>query len=114
MRKNPYIIVSLIWIFLSIIQATFCVVFIYKGENILSIIMLISSVSFGFVSGLNFQKALEIYHLNAQAKWLHEIAQELAEMGKTCEQMKNNEPFKEFDTQREVPFEEVRNKEKLQ
>ena len=62
--------------------------------------------------GTLFQKAKEIAEWNRNVRFLEQAHEALNDFVAELERAEKNRPFKEFDTPSEVPFEEVRNKEK--
>ena len=110
-RKNPYILVAVLWLLTSAIDTTACVVQIYGDNRIVALVFLVLAVSFGIVGGINLQKACEIAEWNRNVRFLEQAHEALNDFVAELERAEENRPFKEFDTPSEVPFEEVRNKE---
>ena len=113
-RKNPYILVSIIWLLLTAIFATASVVLFVDGRVGLGALLVCVACGFGIVTGALVEKSIEIAQFNAQIRFLEQAHEALAVFVEEMEENEKNRPFKEFDKPKEVPFEEVRNKEKLQ
>lgn len=90
--KNHYILLCVIWVITSILNAISCVVNFVDGKLAVGFIFLILSVSFSFVSGSLLNKAVVVYWHNKEVEWLHEIAEELKE-----EAIQQIKPFEEFE-----------------
>ena len=106
-RKNPYILVAIIWSVLTVALQVASVVCYVEVNSGVGAILGGCSVGFAFTLGGLVEKAKAIAEFNAQCKWLHGIAKEIEDMAKNYEQVKANEPFAEFDKPSELPFEEV-------
>ena len=122
-RKNHYILVAIIWAVLTVALQVASVVCYVEVNSGVGAILGGCAVGFAFTLGGLVEKAKEIAEWNKQCDWLHSIAVSLQEMtdeeiNETAklwwQDQKEKEPFAEFDTPSEVPFEEVRNKENLQ
>lgn len=120
-RKNPYILVAIIWAVLTVALQVASVVLFVDGRLAVGALLVCVACGFAFATGVLFQQAKEIAEWNKQCDWLHSIAVSLQEM--TDEEInetaklwwqyqKEKEPFAEFDKPSEVPFPEVERKEK--
>lgn len=112
-RKNPYILVAIIWAVLTVAFAVSSVVLFVDGELAIGALLVCVACGFAFVAGRIVEKALQIAELNRQQKWLHDFAKSLHDLAQEEAKRRENEPFAEFDKPSEMPFEEVRNKENL-
>lgn len=115
-RPNPYIWLTIIWCFTTVIDTVACVVNFVGGNLAIGAIFACVAVGFAFTAGRLFEKAVQIAELNRQQKWLHDFAKELQEFGKEVERARQAEiygdPFAEFINEKNVPFAEVERKEK--
>ncbi len=120
-RKNPYILVAIIWLLLTAIFATASVVLFVDGRLAVGSVFVCFAIGFAFTLGGLVEKAKSIAEWNKQCDWLHEMAKAInsitdEEYQKLCEERRKRaeqvEPFAEFDKPSELPFEEVRNREK--
>lgn len=112
-RKNPYILVAIIWAVLTVIFVVASVVLFVDGRLAVGALLVCVACGFAFATGGLCEKARAIAEFNAQCKWLHEMAEVFNEAVKELGKAEENRPFKEFDTASEVPFPEVKNKENL-
>lgn len=113
-RKNPYILVAIIWAVLTVIFAVASVVLFVDGRLAVGALLVCVACGFSFATGMLFQKAKEIAEWNRNVRFLEQAHEALNDFVAELERAEENRPFKEFDTPSEVPFEEVRNKENLQ
>lgn len=115
-RPNHYIWLTIIWFFTAVIDTAVCIVNFVDGDLAIGTMLAFIAVGFAFVAGLLFEKAAQIAEMNRQAKWLHDFAKDLAEMGKELEKARQAEidgdPFAEFINEKNVPFPEAERKEK--
>lgn len=113
-RKNPYILVAIIFAVLTVALQVASVVCYVEVNSGVGAILGCCSVGFAFTFGCLFEKAKAIVEWNGNVRFLEECHEALSDFVADLEKAEENRPFKEFDKPSEVPFEEVRNKEKLQ
>ncbi len=111
-RKNPYILVAIIWTLLTVIFAVASVVQFVDGDIGIGALLVCVACGFAFATGGLCEKARAIAEFNSQVRFLEQAHEALTDFVSELEKAKDNEPFPEFDTPSELPFEEVRNKEK--
>jgi hypothetical protein len=92
--KNYYAWLLPFWIISTLLDSISCVVNFVEGNLAVGFIFIVLAVSFAFVSGILFEKALAIHKHNKTCDWLHEIAKELME--------EELVPFKEFENKGEL------------
>ena len=110
-RKNPYILVAIIWAVLTVALQVASVVCYVEVNSGVGAILGGCAVGFAFTLGTLFQQAKEIAEWNRNVRFLEQAHEALNDFVAELEKDEENRPFKEFDTPSEVPFEEVRNKE---
>ena len=110
-RKNPYILVAIIWAVLTVALQVASVVCYVEVNSGVGAILGGCSVGFAFTLGGLVGKAKEIAEWNRNVRFLEQAHEALTDFVADLEKAEENRPFKEFDTPSEVPFEEVRNKE---
>lgn len=110
-RKNPYILVAIIWAVLTVAFAVSSVVRFVDGEIVIGALLVCVACGFAFTLGRLVEKAMAIAEWNRQVRFLEQAHEALNDFVAELEKAEENRPFKEFDKPSEVPFEEVRNKE---
>lgn len=110
-RKNPYILVAIIWAVLTVIFAVASIVLFVDGRLAVGSLFVCVACGFAFTLGTLFQQAKEIAEWNRNVRFLEQAHEALTSWVEERQKAEENRPFKEFDTPSEVPFEEVRNKE---
>lgn len=90
--KNYYAWLCPFWIISCICDSLACVVNLVVGNLAVGLILLVLAVSFAFVSGILFNKAIAVYWHNKEVDWLHEIAEELQK-----DAIYQIKPFEEFE-----------------
>ena len=111
-RKNPYILVAIIWAVLTVALQVASVVCYVEVNSGVGAILGGCAVGFAFTLGGLVEKAKEISEWNRNVRFLEQAHEALNDFVAELERAEENRPFKEFDKPSEVPFEEVRNKEK--
>ena len=112
-RKNPYILVAIIWSVLTVAFAVSSVVLFVDGELAIGALLVCVACGFAFTTGWLYEKARAIAEWDSQVRFLEQAHEALNDFVAELEKAEENRPFKEFDKPSEVPFEEVRNKEHL-
>ena len=110
-RKNPYILVAIIWAVLTVALQVASVVCYVEVNSGVGAILGGCAVGFAFTLGTLFQQAKEISEWNRNVRFLEQAHEALTSWVEERQKAEENRPFKEFDKPSEVPFEEVRNKE---
>lgn len=113
-RKNPYILVAIIWAVLTVALQVASVVCYVEVNSGVGAILGGCAVGFAFTLGTLYRQACEIAEWNRNVRFLEQAHEALTDFVAELEKAKANEPFAEFDKPSELPFEEVRNREKLQ
>ena len=111
-RKNHYILVAIIWAVLTVALQVASVVCYVEVNSGVGAILGGCAVGFAFTLGTLFQQAKEIAEWNRNVSFLEQAHEALTGFVAELERAEENCPFKEFDKPSELPFEEVRNKEK--
>ena len=112
-RKNPYILVAIIWAVLTVAFAVSSVVLFVDGRLGLGAIMICVACGFAFTTGWLYEKARAIAEWNSQVRFLEQAHEAFTDFVAELEKAEENRPFKEFDAPSEVPFPEVSDKENL-
>ena len=112
-RKNPYILVAIIWSVLTVVFAVSSVVLFVDGELAIGALLVCVACGFAFSTGWLYEKARASAEWNSQVRFLEQAHEALNDFVAELEKAEENRPFKEFDKPSEVPFEEVKNKEHL-
>jgi hypothetical protein len=86
--KNDYILVCIIWIFLTILHSVNCVVNFVDRNLVIGFMFLVIAVAFSFISGILLEKALEIHKHNKICDFLEDVHEFLIDQ---------IEPFEEFE-----------------
>lgn len=102
-RKNPYILLCVLWSVLAVACHITFIVFLIKSNLLVALLSELLSTSFAFTAGRLFQESLFRHRKNKILDAYDEMDILIDELLK--EEL--NEPFKEF----EVPFPEVKKKE---
>ena len=111
-RKNPYILIAIAWALISALCAVSSVVLFVDDRLAIGLVMVCLACGFAFVTGILSEKARAIIEFNAQVRFLEQAHEALSDFVAELEKAEENRPFKEFDKPNDLPFEEVRNKEK--
>lgn len=111
-RKNHYILVAIIWAVLTVALQVASVVCYVEVNSGVGAILGGCSVGFAFTLGGLVEKARAIIEFNSQVRFLEQAHEALTDFVADLGKAEENRPFKEFDKPSELPFEEVRNREK--
>lgn len=94
--KNHYAWICVIWTLATLLNTVSCVIEFVDGNLAWGTFLLIIAVSFAYVSGILFNKALEILKHNQMCDWLHDITEDLREQA-----INSIEPFEELGDKNE-------------
>lgn len=110
-RKNPYILVAIIWAVTTIALQVASVVCYVEENSSVGAILGGCSVGFAFTLGTLYRNAREIAEWNRNVRFLEQAQEALTDFVAELERAEENRPFKEFDKPSEVPFPEVNKKQ---
>ena len=112
-RKNPYILVAIIWAVLTLAFQVASVVCYVEVNSGVGAILGGCAVGFAFTLGTLYRQACEIAEWNKNVRFLEQAHEALSDFVADLEKAEENRPFKEFDKPRDLPFPEVKDKENL-
>ena len=112
-RKNPYILIAIIWAVLTVAFAVSSVALLVDGKIAIGAFLVLVACGFAFTTGVLFQQAKEVIEWNNNVVFLEQAHEAFNNFVAEIEKAKSNEPFAEFDNTSEVPFPEVSDKENL-